>query len=298
MNTPEPVPAADSASERLVRGLIRFRLPVLLLMALVTAAALWQASRVGVDNAVEVWFLDDDPALAEYHAFQETFGNDEVVVIGVAPKGGPLSPTGLAILQDIDARVASVDGIAEVRSPTATVGARGASGSLDVGPAIPDGADVLTDPEVAADAKARILSDPLLSRLVSEDGSMALVLARMDAMDNIDADRDGILIALKAELSTVEADLSYAGIGVIYAALNEASTQGAAVFIVVSYALIAALLWFLLGRLGPTILTLMAVGAGALWLMGAYGGAGRDINMVTMVLPTLVLVIGVSSCVH
>jgi predicted RND superfamily exporter protein len=40
------------------------------------------------------------------------------------------------------------------------------------------------------------------------------------------------------------------------------------------------------------------VGLGAVWLLGLYGASGRDINMVTMVMPTLVLVIGVSDCVH
>ena len=46
------------------------------------------------------------------------------------------------------------------------------------------------------------------------------------------------------------------------------------------------------------VLTLAVVGIGAVWLLGLYGASGRDINMVTMVMPTLVLVIGVSDCVH
>ena len=45
-------------------------------------------------------------------------------------------------------------------------------------------------------------------------------------------------------------------------------------------------------------MTLTVVGVGAVWLLGLYGASGRDINMVTMVMPTLVLVIGVSDCVH
>ena len=46
------------------------------------------------------------------------------------------------------------------------------------------------------------------------------------------------------------------------------------------------------------LLTLVVVSLGVLWLMGLYGATGHDINMVTMVMPTLVLVIGVSDCVH
>ena len=94
------------------------------------------------------------------------------------------------------------------------------------------------------------------------------------------------------------ADVAYAGIGVIYSALNEASTKGAAGIIGGAYLLILLLLWRAMGRVGATGLTLATVGVGAIWLMGAYGLLGRDINMVTMVMPTLVLVIGVSDCVH
>lgn len=290
--------SSSSLSTHLIQLLIRLRWLALLAVLAVTALAGWAASSVGVDNAVEVWFLDSDPALVEYQAFQDLFGNDEVVVMAVSTEGGALSGRGLAALQDIDRRASAVPGIAEVQSVTATVGASGSAMSLDVGPAIPEDADVAAEPDVAAAAAARILDDPLLTRLLSEDGDVALVLARMEAMDDIDAQRDGILTGLQEAMEGVDATIAYAGIGVIYAALNQASTQGAAVFIVVSYALIAVLLWWLLGRIGPTVLTLCAVGAGAIWLMGAYGGASRDINMVTMVLPTLVLVIGVSSCVH
>jgi predicted RND superfamily exporter protein len=42
----------------------------------------------------------------------------------------------------------------------------------------------------------------------------------------------------------------------------------------------------------------VVVGLAALWLMGLYGALGHDINMVTMVLPTLMLIIGVSDCIH
>ena len=288
----------DGLAQRLVRGLQRARGPVLALALALTALAGWAASRIGVDNAVEVWFLDDDPALVRYHTFQETFGNDEVVVIAVAPEEGVLSPEGLTLLREIDARLLAIEGVADVQSLTATVGAAGEGGVLDIRPAVPEDAADIT-PEVAAQVRARVAADPLLSRLVSEDGAAALVLARMDAMDDIDARRDGILTEMRGALAALtEARLAYAGIGVIYAALNEASTQGAVGFIAASYALIALLLWGLLGRLGPMLLSLAAVGGGAVWLLGAYGAAGRDINMVTMVLPTLVLVIGVSSCVH
>jgi predicted RND superfamily exporter protein len=280
-------------SRGLIDLIIRLRWPLLLLLLGVTGLAAVYAARVGVDNAVEIWFVDDDPALVSYQEFQETFGNDEVVAIAVS--GDPLSAEGLERLRRLDAAAARVEGIGSVSSVASAVSIRGDAGTLDIGPLLPDGE---IDAEQAAAVREALLSDPLMHPLVSRDGGIAMVLARMEAMDDIDARRDGILTQLRASLDAIDDDLSYAGIGVIYAALNEASTRGAAVFIAASYLVIALLLWRLFGRIGPTILTLTAVGIAAVGLMGVYAGVGRDINMVTMVLPTLVLVIGVSSCVH
>lgn len=45
-------------------------------------------------------------------------------------------------------------------------------------------------------------------------------------------------------------------------------------------------------------MTLFAVGVATTWTMGLYVALGRQLNMVTMALPTLVLVIGIADCVH
>ena len=283
-----------SLAVRIVSAIIRLRWPLLGVVGLLTVLAGAAAVQVGVDNAVEVWFVEDDPTLVRYRRFQEAFGNDEVVVIATTD-GEALDAAGLETLRQLDSIAASVEGIAQVQSVASVVGIAGEGGTLDVGPILPDGP---IDSAAAAQVRQRVLADPLLKRLVSADGTMALILARMEAMDDIDARRDGILAQLQERLAPLGEPLAYAGIGVIYAALNQASTQGAAIFIVASYLLIALLLWRLLGRIGPTLLILSSVGVAAVWLMGLYAAAGRDINMVTMVLPTLVLVIGVSSCVH
>jgi predicted RND superfamily exporter protein len=283
-------------AETLIGWIIDQRRVLVALFLLLGVAAVGGASRVGVDNAVDIWFPDDDPALVAYRDFQAEFGNDEVVVLGVhAPVEGIWSPGGLARVGAVSEAAAAVTGIASVRSLTTESMVRAEIGMLSIGPIIPDGA--LTAEEIGL-VRAQVERDELVQMFVSDDGQVALVLAQMEAMDDIDARRDGILAKLSDAVSAVDSGVSYAGIGVIYAALNQASTQGAAVVIAASYLLILVLLWWLMGRFRPVLLTLGVVGLGALWLMGLYGGAGNDINMVTMVMPTLVLVIGVSDCVH
>ena len=85
-----------TAADRIVASIVRLRTQLLLLVMVVTGLAMLGLTRVGVDNAVEVWFPSDDPALLDYQDFLGTFGNDEVVVIGVHSADGIVSEDGLA----------------------------------------------------------------------------------------------------------------------------------------------------------------------------------------------------------
>lgn len=276
-----------NSAGRWIESIVSGRLWWLAVLALLTGMSLWGASRVGVDNAVDIWFPADDPALAEYQGFLETFGNDEVVVIGLHRPSGILDEGGLAAVEAVGRAAGAVDGIANVRSVITEPVVRGGAGTLQVAPVM--------DPSEIRKLQGM---DPSVDALVSADGTTALVLAEMAVTDDIDSRRDAVLAELQSSVRTVEPAASFGGIGVVYAALNQASTRDAAGVIGASYLLIVLLLRFLMGRWRPVMLIVAVVGLGAVWLMGLYGMSDRDINMVTMVMPTLVLVIGVSDCVH
>ncbi len=282
----------QALGERIVGVVWDFRHLLLALSVVLAVLSGWAASTVGVDNAVEIWFVEEDPALVAYQEFQDTFGNDEVVVLAFEDPDGLVDDEGLALLRAAGDAAVAVEGIAEAVSLATVQDIRTQDDWLEVGPLVP--------PEGVSEALAgRILADPLLvGKLVNADGTVALVLARMEALGDIDARRDAILAELETAVDAVGSDYRAAGIGVIYAALNQLSTVDSAVFIVASYSLIVILLWAFFRRLGPLVVTMITVGVAATWLMGAYGAAGRDINMVTMVMPTLVLLIGISDCVH
>ncbi|MFZ5482459.1 MAG: efflux RND transporter permease subunit [Myxococcota bacterium] len=280
--------------ERFVDLVLRFRWAAIALVATITVACGVGALRVGVDNSVEVWFVDDDPTLAAYHRFQETFGNDEVVAVAVHREAGVLDREGLALVAAVTDAATKVEGVARVTSLTTVDDVRSYTDA--------DGVDVLDVGNLVRNGEvdaARVLADPLLvGRLVSEDGKTALVVVQMKRMEGFDQARHKVLVDLEQAVKPLVGEYRTAGIGVVYDALNQLSTVDSAIFVVLSYTLIVGVLWILLGRVGAMLVAMASVGVAAVWLMGAYGFAGRDINMVTMILPTLVLIIGVSDCVH
>ncbi len=167
----------------IVRVVDHYRWVLLVSLVPVLMLSLLAARDVGVDNAVDVWFVDDDPALARYRGFQDHFGNDEVVALAVINEDGVLTVDGLAQLDAITRAAATVPGIAEVTSLTNVVHIRAAEGQDPAPPVVGPLIDAL--PGSASQAqllRSRALSDPLVvGSLVNEDATAALVLARLES---------------------------------------------------------------------------------------------------------------------
>lgn len=253
-------------------------------------AALYFLPNMGVDNSVEIWFPKGDPSVQKYHAFQSVFGNDEQVLVGIQTKEPLHSMASLELVEKLVDIAEAQEGVARAIAVTNTP-------FID-----PDSADItiqtLEELGFSTAKNLRWKEDLGLKQLLGKKENTALIIVQMEVIDDFDAKRDALLLNLRTELDAASEGLRYGGIGIIYSALNKASTVDSVVFILGSYILIAILLWRLFGNFRTMVLTLTAVGIGATWLMGIFAGLGNNINMVNMVLPTLVLVIGVSGCVH
>ena len=68
---------------RLLAVTHRFPRVTLASVAIVTFAAAILASRVTFQNAIDVWFVEDDPALATYDEFGAHFAADETIVLAI-----------------------------------------------------------------------------------------------------------------------------------------------------------------------------------------------------------------------
>ena len=283
-----------SRTEQVVAWLFDRRWALALALLGLTALAVLPAMRVGVENRLEVWFLDDDPALASYRAFQEAFGGEETVVVALHREEGVLDAEGQRLLVEATRALQGVPGVHEVRSLATVPQVETGPAGLKVAPLLP--AAEVEDTEAL---RARILADAqLVGRLVSADGRTGLLLVRLEALPDLDARRPELLAALEARLQALKVEYHLGGNGVVYAALNQASTVDSAALLGAAYVLMALLLWGVYRRVGPVLVTLGAVLMAVVWTVGLMGLAGRNITVVTLVVPTLVLIIGVADCVH
>jgi predicted RND superfamily exporter protein len=218
-----------------------------------------------VNNSLAVWFVEDDPARVAYESFQDLFGNDEVLVLSVGTVGVPLDRATLDLVAATAERMRTVKGVASV-----------------------------TGPEDAA-------AGPLARLLLDDDRSIALLVARFEVMEDADARRHGILVSLRdaaGDLSGAGAELHWAGIGLVYDELNEVSFQETPLLTGGSFVIVGLVLYAVVGSAMPVLVALASVVASIMILMGIFTLAGYELNMVTAVLPTLLLVVGTANAVH
>ncbi|MBI1901987.1 MAG: MMPL family transporter [Planctomycetia bacterium] len=110
---------SPTPAQALSETLVAWRWPLLALGAVLAAASLWPASRLGFDRSIEAMFAPDDPLLPPYHQLKRTFGGNEVVLAAYVDADLMTVP-GLARVQALTERLGKVEGVRASLSLTST----------------------------------------------------------------------------------------------------------------------------------------------------------------------------------
>ena len=64
-----------------IQVIIKYRMAIMAILIALTGIGLFQtAEKLKVDNALSIWFLEDDPSYKAYIDFQKEFGSDEIFI--------------------------------------------------------------------------------------------------------------------------------------------------------------------------------------------------------------------------
>ncbi|MCC6763720.1 MAG: MMPL family transporter [Deltaproteobacteria bacterium] len=280
------------------RAIIRFPWLVLAVVAVVTVLLGAGARHLRVDSSVGTLLPRDDPGQALYAQVIERFGNDEIDIVGVlAPD--VLSASTLEKIRTVTTRVAAIDGVAQVisltnvRDPIADV--------LNPPLLIPE---VPKTTEARDRLRARIKDNPLFAgNLISPDSHGAAINVFFEddepgeeAAQRIDRALEQILADAYDEASPERFYMT--GLSHLKVRGLDLMRRDLAVLTPASLALMIAVLFFSFRTRRGVVLPLLCVLVGVLWTMGVMGWIGEPISLGTLVLPSLLIVIGSSYATH
>ena len=148
---------AETTAESLWRWRYLFATSCLI----VTLFAATKLTSLSVSNSLDIWYPQDAVELVNYRNFQQTYGNDEIVVVAVSSTPGTdfYGETGLDLIGEMTDQLLEVEGVATVTS-------------------------MVTVPESFAEARARLLS---------ADGTTTAIIVQMMSGEAFEVRRHQIL---------------------------------------------------------------------------------------------------------
>jgi predicted RND superfamily exporter protein len=278
---------------------------VLAVTALATVLALgslWDFAsgepRLRIETEVNAILREGDEASAAYARFRERFGNDEVVLLSLTADDLFTAPT-LRAVERITTRLEAVPGVQSVLSLSNALDARSADGEVRIEPLL----DGIPDDPVALRALCeRLLGNPLqVGNLVSRSGRATAFIVRPEEMSEKEFRSRGIDDALLRAAQEEAGDagrVELAGALPVKAAVSRLLYRDLLVVVPASFLVNAAVVFAVFRTWQGTAIPIAAVALAQLWTLALIVLSGRSLNLVTYVVPPVVLAVGLSYAVH
>jgi len=279
--------------------ILRFRIPLLLIIVLLTAFFLRYIPRMEMRDDASTWFSEDDSTLIQYREFQDTFEESQFVIVAYTwPR--PFADDEIRYLARLTDSLALRPHIRKVISLTNVENIVGTDYGLEIG-SLFDGT-----PGVA-DVKKRIRRNPFIyGNLISRDfQTVALVLIpERNADENksfseftqkIDKD---IKNFLQRETAQTGRQFHVGGELITDAAINELMDSDIGLFFPLSMLISAIFLWIIFRNFAAILFPLLTVFIALIWVLGIKGFVDSPITPVSTTLFALITIIGLANSVH
>lgn len=282
----------DRLERLMTRRNARAVLSILALLTVVFGVAL---RNVRLDHDFEKFFPSDDPELDHYLAFRERFGHDNDFLLVTATNDGSAFERGfLAAFDSLAGRLERIKDVTEVISITRMSEPRVTPVGVFQVPWLRSEADST----VLADS-ARIWQDERVrSAFFSADGRSILLV--VNTVHGISKERsDDLMLAVNAvtERSNLP-DIRVAGrIHGQYWYIQKMLRE-LLLFFSISVVLLSIFLFIGFRTAWGVVVPIGVVGLSVLWQVGMLTLMGKPISILTMLLPTILFVVGMSDVVH
>ncbi|WP_426431947.1 efflux RND transporter permease subunit [Winogradskyella sp. HB-48] len=275
-----------------VKTLIKFRVAILVLLALLMSLAGYQTiDKLKIDNSLTIWFLEDDPSYKAYIDFQEKFGSDEIYV-AMFPVDNALSEV---VNNKLKALTEDIERLPYVKTSFSLAKAKYplyANGNIQF-------LELYNSKRSEKGLKSLFSKLPnVTSQLVSEDYKNLFFYVQLNPTPTIETKRKAILGEITSAVEHHFSEYHLTGPPVLNEAYSKGIYKESLLFGVLTVLVITILLLFLLPSKRYLLVSLLSVAIPVSLLFGIIASMGFALNMISMLIPTILMVYSVSDAVH
>mgnify|MGYP001944370627 CR=1 FL=1 len=283
----------------IARLILRNRILILSILLLGTAFMLYQARNIEVSFNFSRLLPKNDTTQVNYDFFRETFDQVGNTVILAAEDYDVFAPENYPDWLALQQRLENIEGVSGVLSPINAFHLKRNDSlqKLEVVRMNPS----LGQPDLPA-LKEKFYSLPFYEELLySEDKKTPLMLVQVERNSLYVRRIVDLIEEIKAEVARFEDDnqvkMHASGLPYIRMANTKKVSKEIFLFIGLSLTITSLLLFFFLRSFRATLVSLVVVILGVCWTFGLIPTFGFTISMLSSLVPTLVIVIGVPNCI-
>ena len=268
------------------------------IFALITIALASQLPRLEIDASNEGLMLERDPARQYYEQVKATFGSDELTVVMV--KGDIFTAPALGLIQRVSEDLERVEGVTRVDSLATVDNISSTEDGMEVSPLLHDG--IPSDAAGLARLKAKALGNPVfVKNLVSADAHAAGILVFTQPPERDKGFNSRFAAAVDAVLAREWAPgvTTYQIGGPLLKHTFVEYVQGDQMTLV-PLSIVTLFVVLMIGFRTPqgVVGPLFTGVSSAIWGVGLMALFHIPMNVVTVAVPSLVLVVGFAEAVH
>lgn len=268
------------------------RRALLLSIAACTLVLGYWATRIQTDHT-GVRFIDaESQTLQNFRRASRIFGQSQTLLYLVFDGTDPFAPAFLDATDTLTRAVATYPGVERVLSLT------------NVPYLVREGTTIapqpLYDPAVPDSTMRHRLERQQFLRglLLADDASAAAMLVTIDRAVNESPERIALVNRIEAAAEAVPGDVALAGIPYVRTKYAERVTREAPLFTLLALLVSLLFLYLTFRAWRPVLLPTLTVALGILWTLGLMALFRHRLNVVTSILPALLVIIGMATAIH
>lgn len=252
---------------------------IILLIALVTIIFAAKIPSLRFETSIYDLIIEDLPETLAYEQFKKEFGSEEIILV-VARTGGVFHPDTFQQIERLAQSLSRVNGIRRVISLPGIKKAMDITGkwSLEDFEGVVEGIDLLQRNLISRDKKTTAIT------LILEDTKQ-----KVRVIDGV----KGLIDQYRDSFSIYQI-----GMPIVSSALARFTRQDFLTLPVMTFSLIALILFLFLRNLRGVLLPSGAVLIALTWTFGLMAWTGTPLSLLTMIVPVFLIAVGTAYCMY
>lgn len=270
---------------------------VLLIVFFITAVQLYFLKDIQFDYDLRKFFPTNSEETDFFMDYSEKYEwDDDFVLLGLHNKAGIFEQAFLQKLDTLTKQLKRTEDIENVLSPT----------TINILRKTPFTAGVVTRPYITLDQPEKYISDSariykrpeLVDRLFARDGKSVAILIRqtpdlsVERCDALSQKIDRLADELKFD------EIHYAGKCFSQTAYVNLVRREVGLFVGASIVMIVFFLWISYRKIWSVWMPLLVIITTVIWTLGTMAWMGEPINFISNIIPTILMIIGISNVIH